>query len=275
MNLALNPFDAGKKPESIDEILLDERVKETVEHFRSLDFSKIQTIIAAKRKLRKLTLPVLEPILIDIVYQSIKSEEFDTTYVSSLINTSYKHGNNDFILTAYGGDHLGALLSGTKKNRLRLKVDGDVGFGFGMRSRFCDFTVEGDGAELFGSDAYCCNFKAGNLLYQCGNKSKKCTFHVGNVGEMCGRDAEYSAFIIRGDCDEQLGHYASSCRFLVQGDTSGQCGAMADNSTFELHGKVVLKFGFMIDGNTFMLNKRVYDQLSDVQKKTLSARVIK
>lgn len=261
MNIALNPFDKGRKPEHIDDVVMDTTVKDAVDYFRSLNFSKVDDVNDAYKKLRRLELQVLEPSLIDVVYQNIRKEEFGSSYVSALINTSFRAGNNDFMLTTCSDELVATHLRGLKRRRLKLNVHGDVGFGFALKARYCDFVVEGNGGDYLGGESKDCVFTLKDVGVCCGIDSVRSEYNIINAGVNCGENAVSSTFTLQGDCAESLGQNAYYSKFIVYGDTKAWYGAQATYCTFELHGNFDPNFGLSSQTNTYRLKKSAVDKL--------------
>ncbi|MBW3015908.1 hypothetical protein KY330_05795 [Candidatus Woesearchaeota archaeon] len=241
MNLALNPFDKGKRPEVINTVMLDQIVNDTIDHFNSLEIMEEPGNTWAE-KFQNLKLPVLNASLIDSVYQVIKGKENSAEYISALINTSYEAGNNGFCLTCSGEGHVGIFLQGKSRRRLKLKIEGDVGIGFGMHTKYCDFIVNGD---------------AGNCL---GWYSKRCKFILnGDAGEGFGNFSEHSCF-------------KANEVYLILGRASRNCTYEIDSLELDYFGGVnqfVMPHGCVFkvrDNESFEFLHEHYDGMNEVVK---------
>lgn len=267
MNLALNPFDRGKKPEYIDEIVVDETVRKAVDKFNKVlpKFIKLNTkdMEVSYKMFKRYKWPVLTPNEIYVVHNLIPATYYSGPFMSILVGNSFNEGYNDFFLEN-SSDYVGMFLIGKEDNRLRLNVEGDCGQGFGLKARYCDFTINGNSGWDLGAQAKDCSFKARDVDDKCGTDTERCSFEVNNSGHCCGQYSEHSTFKINGNCGKNLGQYASDCEFTVKGDTGESCGFLGYDNQFWLHGKVGPWAAVNVkEGNIYYLNKKEYERMKD------------
>lgn len=198
MNLALNPFDKGRKPEVVQEIKLEEHVlKKTLESYNTYCDMKWRKWINDKTAPykggwvlrddhewfeRQLKLEVLTPSQINDFLQYLKSvhsveevtSEQTTVFLNRLILDSYNKGNRIFRLETKGypleslGYHIfysyqqfnfkTLIDKALGRRALDIIVD-DIGRGCGNFCKDIGFTVLGDAGGYMGRDAHRCTFK--------------------------------------------------------------------------------------------------------------------
>lgn len=165
MNLAMNPFDIGKKPESVDEIvaLQDENFKKHVEYFNNLKvqygWNYIHKVMREAYRFEP-----LYPTQIHILSKTLESDVYyrpvSGQFFTWVIQNSFDAGHNNFHLNV--GNHrmsfLGYYLSGDRERRLELLIDGSVGDLLGLKAQNVNFTVTGDVGNSFANVAHRCDF---------------------------------------------------------------------------------------------------------------------
>ncbi|MBW3015903.1 hypothetical protein KY330_05770 [Candidatus Woesearchaeota archaeon] len=206
MNLALNPFGKGKKPEKVEDVKLDESLLEELtlhylkfqEEFIFIDEVPVEKIM--KYHIFKEPLKVLKPGEIDLFLQKMDDFKPDIfgLYLNRLIQKSYDNGNNDFCFqyTNYV-EHFCSYLDGKRKNKLRIKAYGDIDCYDGMSGLHdCEVEVFGRVASLFGV------------------MGKHSLFKVhGSAGTELGCNSEHCVYHIDGTVDALFGLFAKKCTF--------------------------------------------------------------
>lgn len=161
MNLALNPFDSGKRPEIVLNTEIGKGIYDVVKN------------------------EVLEPKQIGDVLQKMFEEKMHPNAigygVSNLVQSSFNHGYNDFELHING--KIGMLLShmdGSSKDVLdgiRADVYGHCGLMFGFKSRHIIATVHGDAGPYFAEDMWQSLIQiTGKVECEIGNGSEYSTY---------------------------------------------------------------------------------------------------
>lgn len=156
MNLALNPFGKGKRPETVDDVKLCEELEGQVnEMFKVYKvFSTIAHCEGSGYDVKykwavNLDLVALPP---PALYILSKKMDDHGEFLSRLIQVSYDNGYNDFIV--HGFNCLGVMLKGRQDRYLNVTVKGNAGIFLGADIEYCDFTVEGSTSYGFAKRAY-------------------------------------------------------------------------------------------------------------------------
>ncbi|MBW3015905.1 hypothetical protein KY330_05780 [Candidatus Woesearchaeota archaeon] len=184
MNLALNPFDKGKRPELVEEVKieLDEAVEEAYKIYDKLDKRKLNPIADYNDVV--FGVPTLSPAQIQLFLNKIESvwdyRHCITSYfLSELMQKSYESGFDDFALdikypflrafmesitVPLSAKIYGDLFAlGNKCNGVKVEMYGNVSNGVGSKCTDSKFVVHGD-------------------IAYCGLDSKNCTYYIdGNV----------------------------------------------------------------------------------------------
>lgn len=207
MNLALNPFGTGRKPEKV----------EVVEKHSGVKFSIDDYLLVCNSKDKAITPVGLAPAQIMEVYNNLK--HYDTNllgrYMAYLVQWSYQSGYNDFELEIEKPlDSFGWIIA-KKDNPLRVKIDGDMKSFLGYKSKYVEFVVDGDVGYTLGDEAVNCSFKAKRSGILCGRNARNCNFDVESTDIYCGVNARDCEFIIRKDFESSLGHGAYNCTFKM------------------------------------------------------------
>src|SRR3989344_7641461 len=138
-----------------------------------------------------------------IGFEQHQNYDWRTGYViSHLIQKSYDAGNNGFVLNTQKVkrlNNLGYKIQGTKKRKIKLKIEGDVGYDCGWNSNNSTITIGGD---------------AGN---DSGSFSNNSTITIwGNAGDYCGFESTDSTIIIGGNAGNYCGWNSNSSTFKVK-----------------------------------------------------------
>lgn len=193
MNLALNPFGKGKRPEKVDNIDcgLDEVLQECFKFYKGVCFGNHDVAYVYDVLERTKHIPVLNPNHIDIFLQMIL-KEVDTLFVedlytglilTKLIESSHKEGNNDFYL--HTGESrimfIGYKLVG--RPRLKLYIEGNAWHRMAEASENVDYVVTGDIGNSTCYKAKNCSFRLYSYLgfmYFPPRDTYGCKFYVKN-----------------------------------------------------------------------------------------------
>ncbi|MBW3015913.1 hypothetical protein KY330_05820 [Candidatus Woesearchaeota archaeon] len=196
MNLALNPFDKGRKPEKEDKVKLDNRIEEL---FQKLDVWALDMALTYSEyawRYPNIVAKMLHKfheekpfekndfnLLLNLFWAKDyhKFSELGHVYsrlYNSIIKYAYNQGFNDFrfkppFALTFFADNLRA----SPENRLRITIDADVNIYFGRNSYFCDFVVNGDAiGGGFGKYASHSSFKAKDVHFEFGGYAQDCVF---------------------------------------------------------------------------------------------------
>ncbi|MBW3015914.1 hypothetical protein KY330_05825 [Candidatus Woesearchaeota archaeon] len=188
MNLALNPFGKGKKPESVDTIeeVVDEAVDEVYKKFFGSNFCN--TVIYDVSEYKKLNLPALRPSQIQMFLDSLKASWLYQNavvgnFVSRLLQQSYEAGNDDFNLDLMFP--MTDLLNRVDVP-LSLTVYGNV-ITLGHMCKGVEVEVNGNVLVSIGSDCKDSKFFVYGDVKSSGCGSNNCIYYItGNVEEMYG-----------------------------------------------------------------------------------------
>lgn len=155
--------------------------------------------------LSELEVDALTPSQINRVLQEIIDrdanvlDEVTGLFLGRLIQVSYDAGYNDFVLTTgdYRVNYFGRKLEGLPEKKLKMGIQGNVGYGFGVHSQYAAFTVHGSVGEWSASDSkFCALTIEENVEKNLGCYSKQNTFIIGGeIGERCGHGSRNSTFI--------------------------------------------------------------------------------
>ncbi|HLD00250.1 MAG TPA: hypothetical protein VJC39_00730 [Candidatus Nanoarchaeia archaeon] len=138
-----------------------------------------------------------------IGFEQHQNYDWRTGYViSHLIQKSYDAGNNGFVLNTQKVkrlNNLGYKIQGTKKRKIELKIEGDVGYDCGWNSNNSTITIGGNtGNDCGWNSTDSTIIIGGNTGYNCGWNSTDSTIIIGgNTGYNCGWDSNNSTFKIK------------------------------------------------------------------------------
>ncbi|MBW3015918.1 hypothetical protein KY330_05845 [Candidatus Woesearchaeota archaeon] len=173
MNLALNPFDKGKKPEKIEAVeldSLDDKILDMVKVYEEnakYGYAHLNYCLNHEVKY-----PVLTPSEIDIALQlalRIKTQGVDYLtgpFFSKLVQLSFDAGYNDFKLHLEGTtkSHIGYKVRGREDKILKCEVFGDINVNGFKEAIYCDAKIHGDVGFMFGHSSRHCTFEIdGNI----------------------------------------------------------------------------------------------------------------
>ncbi|MBI4095374.1 MAG: hypothetical protein HY438_00775 [DPANN group archaeon] len=149
-------------------------------------------------------------------------------FLNMLIKTSYKQGNNNFKLDlrqASPINYLGDRLSGAKRRRLNVTVDGNIGYNCWDNSVYCTTKIHGNTADTFAHKAGFSSFSvAGNLGNECFDRVLGLKINIG------GKTGKY------------LGQYADQCTITVNSPPGWRFGAGATNTKFMSRSAKTIKY---------------------------------
>lgn len=239
MNLVLNPFDKGRKPEVIDEVKADNSgIERAVERFFEIPKDEFAY--------QEFKVSVLNPTEISVVYKilsRIKDREIDATcYVSNLMMASLAAGYNDFFISS-DSTYFNSNLNGKKGNLLRLTLDCDVGQEAFSCNEYLKLVINGNIYEdplALVQHPLSLMFRPAFEDYAFG-QSKHCHVTInGNVNVPLGYNAMYSRFRVLGDA-LSLGDWAFHSSFYVKGDVGEFCGRKSVACKFLTHNPETFK----------------------------------
>lgn len=183
MNLALNPFDKGRKPEKIEEIVVTDNVKKFMEMYK--EWRRVVNCFPSKaydysvgQLLVEYDVPVYSPGELTILSKVMTSigDTWAGTLLSCMMNRAVKEGHKDFYLIIENPvDHLCAV------RNANVEVIGNVGKYFGSNCRESRITLRGDAGIYFANDASLTEF-----------------YVEGSISEYFGYFANYNTFEITG-----------------------------------------------------------------------------
>ncbi|MBW3015917.1 hypothetical protein KY330_05840 [Candidatus Woesearchaeota archaeon] len=192
MNLALNPFDKGRKPESIDKVVLDNDpiIFEALDYLNNLQHSRLGYYEHEQLK-KKVVEYQCTPAQINVIMRlALDSEDIVNNglvswLVSRLIQTSYNNGHNDFTLPGSDIKLLCKELEGKAGNLIKISAP-KVGHDYAVNSVYIS-SVIGEAKSFCYCNAGYAEItinKAGMLL---GNGAQGCVFTVlEDVGDLAG-----------------------------------------------------------------------------------------
>lgn len=228
MNLALNPFDKGRKPETIEGIVITEKPRmDLIERY----INENKHCVEHNRTFPKTW--AFKPLTSHEIYlTSLMIDDPARDFFSVLINQSYIYGHNIFIVKLKDWKYrLLNKLKGTKHAPLELKVEGQISNDSLMELLFCNVAADDVGNNVFVmsvESSLTCN-NAGNFL---GGRVRNCTIKANRVSMKCGYSAQESSFIVDTAKDE-FGEEAMECKFTAD-IVSGSCGTSAQDSVFNV-----------------------------------------
>lgn len=193
MNLALNPFDRGKKPEVVDKVKIEgtENVKKCLEFYCNYDFDFYEDDVEEVKAFEDgcYQLPVLNPLEISILQEMCKesigdSDDSFSNYVcihtgrffTIMLQKSYNAGNNNFRLQ---GDHIRDLcteLKGRYDRYLEVEVKGYIGSYFAHGSSYLKCKIDGDVWGTFGGYTTWCEFDIDGQVTEINKPFRNCKF---------------------------------------------------------------------------------------------------
>lgn len=213
MNLALNPFNKGRKPETVEKVDLEGKLNDLMELFKRAQnylkysgYNNNYCAVKYERKLRELDKKLWTPNDIEnfslaVMPESYLEEGWLGMYYHKMIKDSYNTGNNDFTLHSNSGIVSLNRLRGAEDRRLKVTIEADVGDEFGDCSTYCDFVIKGE---------------AGNGL---GYHAKYCSFDChGDVADDCAFGSRNCVYTFRG-CVAHVSYEARDCVFKADGRT--------------------------------------------------------
>lgn len=261
MNLALNPFDKGKKPETVDMVEVDNKtLKQIIDVFYEFrDYDAVndpkERKVAFHNRLKGFELTSNDIGLFIASLPELHDREFDAegAIITYLVQKAYDNGYSRFDFDLCGRDsHVFSEVQANKERPLefhvsngyltlnsliglrhcKVKIDCDVHWNIASSCEDCVFVLNGDALVGYGSHAKNCTFWGKTVNWDCGAWAVESEFHVENTERSCGAGSEKSSFYISGDAGTELGKHTSECKFYVGGDVGDDCGFCAKNCTF-------------------------------------------
>lgn len=237
MNLALNPFDRGRKPESVEEVELEDGVEEAMAVYDKFmadeamkvynkyvdDNGNVPTWYGMQNRSSWLEpwTPHLNPAAINKWLDCALKERpsaYTVFFLNSLINTAMKDGHTEFFLKpSYTLDTIGYQLRDTL-NKVTITIDGDVGAELGYRSSLVTFCVKGNAGSYCGAHSDCSSFEIeGDVAYNCGYECQHSRFTFNNAEEGIAYEALGAWFTVNGKItpyDYKVFHQPGNCHFF-------------------------------------------------------------
>jgi len=151
-------IDENPEPEGLEDIVIakDEDVEEVIKIYRGLNWKRLrnETWMNIHETYQQKKIPILIPTQIDLVLQRVIQEtpteqtnhRITGLYITHLIQESYTAGNNNFTLntkdtTIYALAH---NLTGTKKQPIKLTINGNTGNDCGTGMKQSQLTINGN-----------------------------------------------------------------------------------------------------------------------------------
>lgn len=288
MNLALNPFDRGKKPEVVDVIdSSDYGIGKILALYHALEWDYNHLT----KEISGLELAVLRPEqiaefadeAINILYTAYRdslnrnwhtfvkekssfsphaSEPILKQYANKLafflnrlVQDSFNAGYNGFEFDLNKNRTLSWGTDGYKFDFQKLKIDYLFSGLKGTRRRPLEIKVKEVVGELFAFESQRVNYNIdGDVFGSCfGMRSSSCDFFInGDVkGNQCGDGSNFSLYVIAGDVADNLGLGARDSKFLVSGNVHGSLGRASKRSEFYCLGKCGDLSGSLSKGSYF------------------------
>ncbi|MBW3015907.1 hypothetical protein KY330_05790 [Candidatus Woesearchaeota archaeon] len=245
MNLALNPFDRGKRPEVVEKIeSVDKVVGETFARYLrpGADYKDILMTPANIKGLMD---------LIAVYYSDLRTiEKTDTVlyvgnFIDAIIKNAYEAGYSKFeldvghkIIDVHGeeGDFpWWRLCSGLRpKKRIKIKVLGSNGHFKPDYLHNVELEYYGEAADNFGARSQNSIFKLNsNAGLRLGDKSRSCEFYVkGDVKDYCGLETRDCSYYVKGNAGQGLGLYSVGSWYCIKKDVGKDLGLSASECFF-------------------------------------------
>lgn len=192
MNLALNPFDEGKRPEHVSriDVEIDEAIKEYLglfndpvifNNFSPTDveyFDLCKQLVSGYKSLT----PSQVYLLTGMLSKELLGHEHFGGKLTSVIQKSYDNGHNNFELDIFDTTpcFLGCSLKAEGSRRLRLVINGRAGDLFGRNAENVDFIINGDLGLHFSYGSVNCLFSVTGKVgaWYSGGLSKESRYRV-------------------------------------------------------------------------------------------------
>ena len=202
-------INSNAEPERLEEIVVkkDKDVEEVIKIYHESDFKYLRNKNwqDIRETYRQKKTPILTPTQIDLTLQRIIQEttteqtnhSITGLYITYLIQKSYTAGNNNFTLntkdtTIYALAH---NLTGTKKQPIKLTINGNTNGWCGSDMKYSQLTING------------------------------------NIGHWCGRNIEHSQLTINGDTGYLCGYRMKQSQLTINGNTGNDCFQYSTDST--------------------------------------------
>lgn len=197
MNLALNPFDRGRKPEVVERIEISDRVQRFIEVYQGwkkfLDCFEVSEEDFEESFDRALDAYSVEPftageVMVLSDHLSSNPEIYSGPLINSLIRRAKK---NDFTFELLINNPLHSLCS--KLSSVNLIVKGDVGDFFGSESKFCCVYLHGSAKDNFADTSEGSHYYVdGSIGNKFANSAYRCYFEVkGKIEPITSFDSAY------------------------------------------------------------------------------------
>ncbi len=190
LTMTFDPFQKNKHGKGAEKVISaktenDPLIEQTKKIYRT--HRDLRAVDETKDLAHKV--PILSPVQISIINEyandieplfrnRMYADRLASLFLTALMQKSYDAGNNDFEIQtgnqAYS--HLGSGLKGTKKNRLRFSVIGQLDWYFALNASYVEASVIGNSNTQFGSHAKGSSFSInGDPGSLCLYSARKCT----------------------------------------------------------------------------------------------------
>ena len=157
----------------------------------------------------KIQTPALSPTQIALFCQNEEQNEAFSLYLNSLIQKSYKEGNNNFTL-AFNTPHDGLLyrVQGTKEQPINITINGNTKDNCAQASEDLNLTINGNTKNNCAENSSHANITInGNTEDFCAYQSKYINLTInGNTGNICAEWSEHAKITINGTIGRDLSH---------------------------------------------------------------------
>jgi len=174
----VNPFGKSESA-SPDEI----RKVESVDELLDSVYAHHNKIAQKPERIKNLKLPALEPVQIMVLLQRITQKEkvrpYTGRFVTKLIESSYKKGNDSFkldVLGDYSIDCVGHDLKGEKEKPVKITVLGDAGHWWANSSEYCIYEFMDNAGYSIGQFSTNCTYIFHGKVASVDRSAKNCNY---------------------------------------------------------------------------------------------------
>lgn len=243
MNLALNPFDKGKKPEKVDEVEIErypvledivKRFEKMREHIEGHFPNTTECAVFNRSWFYRFEDGPFDNQQLQILMHLITGK-YAGCLLSKYIQDSVEAGHKDLVL--YCNEPLSAFIY--KIRNANIEIHGDVGEYSCVNCEYCNFKINGSAGPRFGKDSKQCTFYVESVEEDCGSCSHNCKYHIsGSAGKYLGTNSERSRFYVLGDVGERCGNNSNNSGFDIKGSAGMGLAVVAKKSIFVVEGSI-------------------------------------
>lgn len=268
MNLALNPFDKGKKPEKVEEVKLDKTLGKVVEGYDDFccKYDRQMDNLESGADVRiDAGLPALDNKQLQLVIYSLEGDQnfsgsLAGLYLTELIKSAYNKGLKRIELNfSEPVDNLGHSLN-AEGLELIVNKAGDHYGACAQNVKFYADSVEhycGVGAER-------CEFRVKRAKDNVGRKARFSNFYLYRVGDLCGKKARASTFGIKGMSGANLADKSNNCIYRIYQTPKIGFGDGSNNCTFFLYcGLKEIDISDFGNAQFFVRYRATYNKIKD------------